>query len=144
MADSFPLPSFHFVVEWGGTNIGFQEVSGLSMEVDVIEYRHGASSEFSTVKMPGQKKYGNVTLKRGILRGDNEFFAWWKEKKMNAPERRDMVIKLLDENHEPVISWQIINAFPVKVTYSDLKADAQEVAIETLEVACEGISVINE
>lgn len=141
MADSFPLPSFHFVVEWGGARIGFQEVSGLGMEVQVIEYREGVSPEYSPVKMPGQVKYNNITLKRGIVVGNNEFFEWWNTMKMNKIERRDITINLLNEEHEPTVVWRIKNAFPVKVLYGDLKAGASEVAIEILEIACEGITV---
>jgi len=73
MATKYPLPVFHFRVEWGGTSISFSEVSGLNMETQVIEYRDGLSPDYSTVKMPGMQKYGNITLKRGAMQGDNEF-----------------------------------------------------------------------
>lgn len=140
----YPLPKFHFQVEWGGTRISFQEVSGLTVEVQVIEYREGASPEFSPVKMPGLKKYGNITLKRGIVKGDNEFFQWWNTIQLHKVERRDITISLLNENHEPVVVWKVKNAFPVKIVWSDLKASASEVALESLEIACEGIIVQNE
>ena len=78
MAD-YPLPKFHFQVEWGGTKIGFTEVSGLDVETEVIEYRHGASPEYHKTKQPGMTKYSNITLKRGIFVGDNEFFDLWKQ-----------------------------------------------------------------
>ncbi|WPP48339.1 phage tail protein [Catalinimonas niigatensis] len=142
--NEFPLPIFHFQVDWGGTRINFQEVSGLDLEVEVIEYRAGASPEFSAIKMPGLKKYGNITLKRGIVQGDNEFFQWWNTIQLHKVERRDITISLLNENHEPVMSWKVRNAFPVKIVWSDLKATASEVALETLEIACEGITVENE
>lgn len=144
MAESYPLSNFHFLVEWGGSKLGFQEVSGLGMEVQVIEYRQGASPEYSPVKMPGQVKYANIILKRGIAAGDNEFFEWWNTLQMNRVERRNITIKLLNEAHEPVVSWRVKNAFPVKVLWGDLKASASEVAIETLEIACEGITILNE
>ncbi|MDF9800287.1 phage tail-like protein [Catalinimonas alkaloidigena] len=140
----FPLPKFHFQVNWGGTRMQFQEISGLSVEVDVIEYREGASPEFSPIKMPGLRKYGNITLKRGIVKGDNEFFQWWNTIQLHKVERRDITISLLDENHEPVVVWKIKNAFPVKIVWSDLKASASELALESLEIACEGIIVENE
>lgn len=139
----FPLPKSHFQVQWGGTRMQFQEVSGLSMEVDVIEYRAGNSPEFSVSKMPGLKKYGNITLKRGVIQGDNEFFDWWNSIQLHKVDRRDLTISLLDESHEPVMVWKVRNAFPVKITCPDLKADASELAIESLEVACEGIIIEN-
>ena len=78
MAD-YPLPKFHFQVEWGGTKIGFTEVSGLDVETEVIEYREGSSKEYNKTKQPGLTKYSNITLKRGTFLGDNEFFELWKQ-----------------------------------------------------------------
>ena len=70
MAD-YPLPKFHFLVEWGGANIGFTEVSGLDVETEMIEYRHGASPEYHKTRMPGMQKFSNITLKRGTFSADN-------------------------------------------------------------------------
>jgi phage tail-like protein len=142
MAD-YPLPKFHFQVEWGGTKLGFSEASGLDVESEVIEYRDGVMPEYSNIKMPGMQKYSNITLKRGTFQGDNEFYDWWNTVKLNTIERRDIVISLLNENHEPVVTWKIKNAWPVKVTSTDLKADGSEVAIETLELAHEGLTIEN-
>lgn len=77
MADKYPLPKFHFQVEWASVSISFTEVSGLDVETEVIEYRDGASPEFSKLKMPGMQKFSNITLKRGVFKSDNEYFSWW-------------------------------------------------------------------
>ena len=90
---SYPLPKFHFSVDWKGTKIGFTEVSGLDVETEVIEYRQGASPEYSKIKMPGMQKYANITLKRGTFASDNEYYAWWNTVKLNTIERRDITIK---------------------------------------------------
>jgi phage tail-like protein len=137
----YPIPKFHFSVDWGGTRIGFTEVSGLDVETEVIEYREGNSPEYHKVKMPGMQKYGNITMKRGLMKGDNEYFDWWNTVALNTIERRDLTITLLNETHEPVVTWQVKNAWPVKVQGTDLKADGNEVAIESIEVAHEGIKV---
>ncbi len=139
----YPLPVFHFTVDWGGTQVAFSEVTGLNAEVQVIEYRDGVSPEYSTVKMPGLKKYGNLTLKRGVFASDNEYFAWLKATKLNKPERRDITISLLDEEHAPVMTRKVINAWPTKITSPDLKASGNEAAIESLELAHEGIEIDN-
>ncbi len=139
--NNYPLPKFHFQVEWGGTKIGFTEVTGLDVETELIEYRHGSSPEFSTIKMPGMQKNSNITLKRGSFQSDNEFYEWWNTVKLNTIDRRDITISLLNEEHEPVIVWKIKNAWPTKVQGTDLKAEGSEVAIETLELAHEGLSV---
>jgi len=141
----YPLPKFHFQVEWSGARVGFTEVSGLSVEADVMEYRDGASMEFTKVKMPGMVKFGNITLKRGMFAKDNEFYLWWKQTAdLASIERRDITITLLNEKHEPVVTWQVKNAWPSKVQSTDLKSDGSEVSIETMEIVHEGLTIINE
>ena len=140
---TYPLPKFHFLVQWGGKRIGFSEVTGLDIQLEPIEYREGSSPQFSKIKMPGLQKFSNITLKRGTVADDKEFYTWLKTVKMNTIERRDLTISLLNENREPVISWKVINAFPIKVQASDLKADGNEVAIETIELAHEGLDIMN-
>lgn len=143
MPAQYPLPVFHFRVEWGGTRIGFSEVSGLTQEIQAIEYRDGSFPEYSSIKMPGLRKYSNVTLKRGVIKSDNDFFNWLSTVKLNTIERRDLTISLLNENHEPVMVWKIHNAFPVKVEGPQLKASGNEVAIESIELAHEGLEMEN-
>lgn len=138
---NYPLPKFHFRVEWGGSKIGFTEVTGLNIENEMIEYRDGASPEYHKVKMPGLQKFGNITLKRGMFNSDNEFFQWLNTVSLSKVERRDVSIALLNENHEPVYIWRVKNAFLVKVVAPDLKSDANEVAVETIEIAHEGLII---
>jgi len=140
----YPIPKFHFRVEWGGADIGFTEVSGLEVSTEVIEYREGSSKNYSKIKMPGMIKHNNITMKRGTFKGNNEFFDWWNTIALNTVERRDITISLLNEKHEPVVVWRLMNAFAVKVQSTDLKADGNEVAIESMEIAHEGLTIINE
>nr|WP_321236390.1 phage tail protein [uncultured Psychroserpens sp.] len=145
MAD-YPLPKFHFKVEWGeGGNtdeqdLRFTEVSGLDVEVEMIEYRDGNSPEYSKVKMPGMIKYSNVTLKRGMFQGLGSYGDWYNTIVLNKVERRTVTIKLLNEEHQPVVTWRLNNAWPVKIQSTDLKGDGNEVAIETMEIAHEGLT----
>ena len=141
MAD-YPLPKFHFQVEWGGTKIGFTEVTGLDMQIEAIEYREGSSPVYSKTKMPGLHKFSNITLKRGTFAGDSDFYKWINTIQLNKAERRDIIIKLLNEEHNPIFTWKAVNAFPIKVQASDLKSDGNEVAIETIEIAHEGLSLV--
>ena len=139
MAD-YPLPKFHFQVEWGGAKMAFTEVSGLDVETEVIEYREGNSPEFFKTKMPGMQKFSNITLKRGTFKGDNSFREWYNTISLNKVTRRDVTISLLNESHDPTVVWKVMNAWPVKVQATDLKADGNEVAIETMEIAHEGLT----
>lgn len=141
---TYPLVKFHFQVDWGGTKIGFTEVSGLDVESEVVEYREGASPEYSKIKMPGMQKYSNITLKRGTFKSDNEYFKWWNTVKLNTIERRDVTISLLNEEHQPVVTWKVKNAWPSKIQSTDLKADGNEVAIESMELVHEGLTIQNE
>ena len=151
MADNFkyPVPKFHFEVKWGGTRMGFTEVTGLDFETQVIEYREGNSPTYSTYKQPGLQKWSNVTLKRGTVLEDFEFFKLWREtvkfqesNKVKSKFRRDITITLLNEEHKPIISWTLQNAWPTKIMSTDLKADGNEVAIETMELAHEGCNIV--
>ena len=141
---TYPLVKFHFQVDWGGTKIGFTEVSGLDVESEVVEYREGSSPEYSKIKMPGMQKYSNITLKRGTFKSDNEYFKWWNTVKLNTIERRDVTISLLNEEHQPVVTWKVKNAWPSKIQSTDLKADGNEVAIESMELVHEGLTIQND
>lgn len=140
----YPLPKFHFKVEWGGANIGFTEVTGLELSNEPLEYRDGSSPEYFTTAQPGIQKLSPITLKRGVFKGDGDFFAWWNTVALNTVERRDVTISLLNEKHDPVIVWKIKNAFPTKVSSTDLNSTGNEVAIETIELKHEGFTVQHE
>jgi phage tail-like protein len=143
MANAYPLAKFHFRVEWGGERLGFTEVTGLDMQAEAIEYREGSSPEYSKIKMPGLHKFSNITLKRGSIAGDSDFYKWVNTISLNQVERRDIIISLLNETHSPVLTWKAKNTFPVKLQASDLKADGNEVAIESIELAHEGLSLVS-
>lgn len=142
---NWPLPKFYFMVNLGSqdSTVSFQEVSGLETETQPIEYRHGDNKLFSTIKMPGISKSGNVTLKKGIFVNDNNFWKWYDGIKMNTIKRENVVIQLLDERGSPTMSWTLSNAWPTKITGTDMKSDANEVAVETLELVHEGITIAN-
>jgi phage tail-like protein len=139
----YPIPKFHFQVDWSGTKIGFTEVTGLEVTTEKIEYRDGASPEYNKIVMPGMQTFGDLTLKRGVFAGDNEFYDWWNTVSLNTIERRDITISLLNESHEPVVVWKIKNAWPTKVTSTDLNSTGSETAIETLVLAHEGLTIEN-
>jgi phage tail-like protein len=139
----WPLPKFYFSVQLGDDKeVTFQEVTGLQSETKVIEYRHGNSKQFSTIKMPGLTSVGNVTLKKGIFRKDAKFFQWFQEsKKYETFKRRVVIINLLDEDGEAKITWTLNNAWPTKITGTDLKSDGNDVAVESIEIAYEWLEM---
>lgn len=142
-ANVWPMPKFHFQVKWDSNVMSFEEVSGLDVEAQLIEYRQGDSPVFSTVKMPGLKKYGNVTMKKGVFKADNKFWEWFNQIKMNTIKRVPVIISLLDEDGKPTMVWTLANAWPSKITGTDLKAQGNEVAVESIEIVHEGLTIAN-
>jgi len=136
----WPLPKFYFSVDIGDvTDIAFQEVSGLDMEAEVIQYRHGNSPSHGTINMPGMKKSGNITLKKGVFADDNQYADWISQISLNTYERLTIVIRLLDETAAPRITWTFNNAFPTQLTATDLNSQSSEAAIETIVFAHQGM-----
>ena len=139
----WPLPKFHFQVKWDSYVMSFQEVSGLDVEAEPIEYRHDDSKEFSAIKMPGIKKTGDVTLKKGVFKSDDKFWDWFNQIKMNSIKRVPVTISLLDESGSATMVWTLSNAWPTKITGTDLKSDGNEVAVESIEISHEGLTIVN-
>ena len=133
---------FRFKVEIDGLEAGgFSEVTGFDASIDVMEYREGDMVQ-TPYKIPGLKKYGNITLRKGLA-DTTVLYDWITAGIEGEVERKTLTITLLDQTESPVASWQIINAWPVKYTGPDFNATSSEVAIETLEVAHEGMTRVS-
>jgi phage tail-like protein len=135
----YPLPRFYFAVSWNGKPMTFSEVTGLAMERDKIEYRHGDSSDFGKLVMPGLIKNSHATFKRGKFEGDTTLQDLYRDMAHNPEARVDINVSLMNEQQQPVASWTVRRCVAVKITIPDLKSDANEVAVESIEVAHEGI-----
>jgi phage tail-like protein len=137
-----PYPNHNFEVSIVGVtddNLGFSEVELPSGEIKVLEYREGRDP--TTVrKLSGLVSYPSVTLKRGI-NGYLELYNWWKSARDGSIQRADVSIKLLNEQHQEVMRWNLRRAWPVKIEAGPLNAQGNEVAIETLELAHEGFEL---
>jgi len=140
--ETWPIPTFHFSVKIGDSELACQEVSGLDTEYDVVEYRNGNSPAFSVTKMPGLKKTSDITIKKGIFKGDSKLFDYFKEVQMNLIERKTVTISLIDSDHKtPLFVWTLTNAFPKKITGVSLNAKTSEAAIEEIVLAHEGLTM---
>ena len=139
---SYQYGRFRFKVEIDGLEAGgFSEVTGFDASIDVMEYREGDMVQ-TPMKMPGLKKYGHITLRKGLA-DTTVLYDWITAGIEGEVERKTLTITLLDQTESPVASWQIINAWPVKYTGPDFNATSSEVAIETLEVAHEGMTRVS-
>ncbi len=136
-----PYAQYNFLVEIDGvTRAGFTEVGGLTTEQDAIDYRDG--NETATVrKLPGLRKYSNITLKRGFTQ-DKELWQWRKTTIDGLTERRSGSIVLLDEARNEVLRWNFSEGWIIKWEGPALKATANEIAIESLEIVHEGLELV--
>lgn len=139
---TWPLVKFSFQVKWDDAEFIFQEVTGLSAETQVIEYRGGSSPVYSVVKMPGLQKFGPVSMKKGMFKGDTNLWTKFGLSKMNTNKRATITISLLDESQGVAMSWTLTNAFATKITVSDMKSDGSEIAVESIELAHEGLKLV--
>lgn len=119
----------------------FEEATGLSSESIEIEYRQSNSVAFSTVKMPGLKKTGEVILKKGRYNGDKSLWDKYSSVKMNTVKRSNITISLMDESQQVAMSWTLSKAFATKITFNEKWADQDEMVIETLVLIHEGLMV---
>jgi phage tail-like protein len=132
---------FNFLVDLGdGRRGGFQEMSGLDEQVMAIDYRVSRSPHFSSQKVPGLASLGHVTLKRGLIAGEG-FRDWRQAVLLGRIEPRTIRVRLLDAQRGTVMTWTLAGARPTTIVGADGEAGAaEEVAIESLEIVCEGIA----
>lgn len=139
---STPYGKFRYKVEIDGLEAGgFSEASGFDASIDVIEYREGDMVQ-TPMKLPGLKKYGNITLKQGVA-DSMVMYEWMIAGVEGEVERKTITITILDETETATASWQVINAWPAKYTAPDFNALTSEVAIESLEIAHEGMTRVS-
>jgi phage tail-like protein len=136
MSNYYPPLGFHFKVEFNQFmgEFEFQSVSGLSVDLETEEIAEGGENRFKH-KLPVRTKFPNLVLKRGLL-VDSELITWCK----NAIENfditpTDLTVKLLNEKHEPLMTWNVVHAYPVKWSIADFNAEESKIVIETIELA---------
>ena len=133
-----PFGNYNFLVELDGiTRAAFQECSGFDSTIDVIEHREGGENT-TLRKLPGMTKFSNITLKWGIT-DDTELYAWHRQAVLGNLERKNGSIVLLNRAGEEMVRWDFIRAWPTKYDGPDLNAEGNDVAIEMLELAHEGV-----
>jgi phage tail-like protein len=136
-----PLPKFCFQVKWDQAVMLFQEASGLHPEDQPVEAHHGDKAIFGGVGMPSVQKHGNVTMKRGVFTSDNQGRGWFNEMMMNTIKPVPVTISFLDEHGSAIWVWTLANAWPAKIMCADMKPEDNEVAIDTLEIAHQGLTI---
>jgi phage tail-like protein len=136
-----PYRSFNFELVIDNIPSGaFSECSGLTIEVDAVDYREGTDRQNNVRKLVGQSKFTNFVLKRGQTK-DISLWAWYGNIRDGIPDRRNVTVNLLNEEHTPVLRWHAERAWIRKIEAPSFKAIGNEVAIESVEIVHEGLTI---
>ncbi len=142
-----PYTGFNFLVDLGdgnteGPQAGFQEMSPISMEVAVIEYRNGNHKENAPIKLTGLQKVADVTLKRGII-GSLNLYQWLNDiRNGNQHSLRTVTIQLQNEDHTEIVqTWKLLRARIIKHTSGPFNAKGSDVAMEEIVLAYERLEM---
>ena len=145
---TYPLTGFHFIVAFElfpqlPNDFSFQEVSGLSVSVEMESFKEGGQNRFEH-QLPVRASYTDIILKRGMFEVPSGLMAWC----INAVENfnfqpSNVLISMLNDSHVPVQSWYVVNAIPKKVEFSNLNAEQSQVAIETMTLSYNYFNILN-
>jgi phage tail-like protein len=142
---AYPLPVYNYRVEIGGDAVAFSEVTGLSIAHEVATFKEsptgGGVVGPRVYHMPAQPKEATITLKKGVVRSESvkRLYAWISSIALNQVEKRDIFVRLCDESGAAVISWKVLNAFPVKLDAPGFDAKSNDVAVETMELRADRV-----
>ena len=146
MATYYPPVSFHFKVEFNGissqeTDTQFQSVAGLSVDIETEEFSEGGENRFKH-KFPVRTKFPNLVLKRGLVT-DSKLIDWCRDAIESFQfQPIDLTVKLLNEKHEPLVTWNVVHAYPVKWVVADLNAEENKLSVETIELAYNYFTIV--
>lgn len=136
-----PYRVYNFVLEVDNLPKGaFTEVGGLTAEGDAVDYREGSDVQQNVRKLVGLRKYANLTLKRGYTQ-DKSLWQWYTNIMNGIADRRNVTIVLMNEAREPVMRWHAENAWINKIEGPAFKASGNEVAMESMELVHEGLTL---
>jgi phage tail-like protein len=144
---AYPLPVYNYRVEIDGNAVAFSEVSGLSISFETTTYKEspveGGAPGPRVMHMPAQGTPATVTLKKGVVRGSSlaALFGWINSIQINQVDKKDIFVRLCDEQGAAVISWKVINAFPTKLDAPTFDANSNDAAIESMELTGDGIFI---
>ena len=143
----YPLLVYNYKVEIGSDAVAFSEVSGLSTSYETTTYKESPVESGvpgpRVMHMPSQGTAATITLKKGIVRGTSvaALYNWISATQLNQSEKKDIFVRLCDENGDPVFSWKINNAFPTKLDAPTFDANSNDVALESMELMADGITI---
>ncbi len=144
---NYPLPVYNYKVDIGQDTVAFSEVSGLNIGYETTVYKESAAESGKAgprvFRMPAQASNTTVTLKKGIVPAKSQaaLYDWISSVRINQVIKKDIVISLCDETGKAVVTWTVSNAFPTKMVVPTFDAKSNDVAIESLELMADGVTV---
>lgn len=145
--NDYPLPVYNYRVEIGGEAVAFSEVSGLTISYESTVYKEsptaGGAPGPRTLIMPSQRTPPTITLKKGLVRKTSmkHLYDWIRTVQINQIEKKDIFVRLCDEKGDAVITWKVANAFPVKLDAPTFDAKSNDVAIQSMELKADFITI---
>lgn len=137
-----PYRGYNYVVEIdGAVSAGFTEASGLTFDVDPVEYREGTDPQLHVRKLTGLRKFSNIMLKRGITQ-NRELWDWYKDVLNGDVQRRNGSITLRDEQYNDVLRWEFSDGWISKWEGPSMNASGNEVAVESIEICVERVELV--
>ncbi|MCP1489802.1 phage tail-like protein [Pseudomonas fluorescens] len=138
IATTYPIPTYRYRVAVGDQEMAFSAVSGLEVSYETIEYKDGTGGVF---RMPGQSTPVHITLRRGMVVGKSQLYDWISSISLNQVEKKDISISLTNASgNELLVTWNISNAFPTKLSAPNFDASSNEVAIEELSLLADAVT----
>ena len=143
----YPLPAYNYRVDINGISITFSEVSGLDLAFETVTYKESFATSGKVgpniMYMPAQIQAVNISMKKGLVKGKSVpvFYEWINDIELNLVDKRDIVVHLLDEKGNTVVSWTVIDAFPKKLSAPSFSASANDVAIESMELMASRVTM---
>lgn len=137
ISEIYPLPVYNYQVTINGVEImSFSEISGLEIDHDHVLYRHGFSWAVGDHLIRGQRKPINISLKRGLIKRRSDLYHWIK-----SGEKKDIRIELCDEAGMGIVVWEVSRALPFKLDAPSFSANANEIAIESLDLIAHDLRI---
>lgn len=144
---TYPLPVYNYKVDIGKDTIAFSEVSGLNIAYETSTYKESATESGKVgphvFRMPSQPTNTTLTLKKGLVPAKSQpaLYDWINAIAINQVEKKDIVISLCDETGKAIVSWTVTNAFPTKLDVPTFDSNSNDVAIESMELMADGLSI---
>ena len=145
--NDYPLPVYNYRVEIGSEAVAFTEVSGLNIGYEVSVYAESPTTASPPgprkIYMPAQATQTTITLKKGVVRRSSikYLYDWIRTVQMNQVEKKDIFVRLCDENGATVITWKVSNAFPTKLDAPTFDAKSNDAAIQSMELVADGVTL---